>query len=105
MAGGPVIAVAALGVGVNVAAAWVLAKANRSSLNIEGAFQHIIRCGGRGSRARGRSRAGAQGWTVTSDSQALSAHVVVGDYSYFLDGFYAAAREAREIFGNGPQDA
>jgi cobalt-zinc-cadmium efflux system protein len=34
--------VAALGVAVNVAAAWVLAKANRQSLNVEGSFQHII---------------------------------------------------------------
>ncbi len=34
--------VAAAGVAVNVAAAWVLAKANRQSLNIEGSFQHIV---------------------------------------------------------------
>ena len=27
---------------VNVAATWVLARANRSSLNISGAFQHIV---------------------------------------------------------------
>lgn len=40
--GGPVLAVALLGVIVNVAAAWVLTKANRSSLNVEGAFQHIV---------------------------------------------------------------
>ena len=40
--GGPVLVVALLGVGVNLAAAWVLAKANRSSLNIQGAFQHIL---------------------------------------------------------------
>jgi len=40
--GGPVLVVALLGVVVNVAAAWVLAKANRSSLNVEGAFQHIV---------------------------------------------------------------
>ena len=40
--GGPVLAVALLGVVVNVVAAWVLAKANRSSLNVEGAFQHIL---------------------------------------------------------------
>ena len=37
-----VTAVAAVGVVVNVAAAWVLAKANRQSLNVEGSFQHII---------------------------------------------------------------
>jgi cobalt-zinc-cadmium efflux system protein len=29
-------------VGTNIAAAWVLAKANRQSLNIEGSFQHIL---------------------------------------------------------------
>jgi len=40
--GGPVLAVALIGVAVNIAAAWVLAKANRSSLNVEGAFQHIV---------------------------------------------------------------
>jgi cobalt-zinc-cadmium efflux system protein len=34
--------VAAAGVVVNVAAAWVLAKANRQSLNVEGSFQHIV---------------------------------------------------------------
>jgi cobalt-zinc-cadmium efflux system protein len=34
--------VAAAGVVVNIAAAWVLAKANRESLNIEGSFQHIV---------------------------------------------------------------
>ncbi len=40
--GGLVTVVAALGVLVNVVAAWVLAKANRESLNIEGSFQHIV---------------------------------------------------------------
>jgi len=34
--------VAAAGVVVNLVAAWVMAKANRESLNIEGSFQHII---------------------------------------------------------------
>lgn len=34
--------VAAAGVVVNVAAAWVLAKANRQSMNIEGSFQHLV---------------------------------------------------------------
>jgi cobalt-zinc-cadmium efflux system protein len=29
-------------VAVNLVATWVLAKANRSSLNVEGAFQHIV---------------------------------------------------------------
>ena len=33
---------ALVGVAVNIIAAWVLAKANRSSLNVEGAFKHII---------------------------------------------------------------
>lgn len=42
VAGVLVTAVAAVGVGVNIAAAWVLAKANRQSLNVEGSFQHII---------------------------------------------------------------
>lgn len=40
--GGPVLVVALIGVAVNIAAAWILAKANRSSLNVEGAYQHIL---------------------------------------------------------------
>jgi len=40
--GGPVVAVAAAGIVVNIAAAWVLARANRSSLNVEGAFRHVL---------------------------------------------------------------
>jgi cobalt-zinc-cadmium efflux system protein len=40
--GGLVLAVAILGIAVNLAATWVLAQANRQSLNIEGAFQHIV---------------------------------------------------------------
>ncbi|MFF2296865.1 cation diffusion facilitator family transporter [Arthrobacter sp. NPDC058127] len=40
--GGPVLVVAILGVIVNLVAVWVLAKANRSSLNVEGSFQHIL---------------------------------------------------------------
>jgi cobalt-zinc-cadmium efflux system protein len=37
-----VTVVAAVGVVVNLVAAWVLAKANRESLNVEGSFQHIV---------------------------------------------------------------
>lgn len=40
--GVPVLVVALVGVVVNVVATWVLAKANRSSLNVAGAFQHIL---------------------------------------------------------------
>ena len=36
------IAVAAAGIPVNVAASWVLAKADRSSLNVEGACRHVL---------------------------------------------------------------
>jgi cobalt-zinc-cadmium efflux system protein len=42
VAGRLVTIVAALGVVVNLLAAWVLAKANRQSLNVEGSFQHIL---------------------------------------------------------------
>ena len=38
----PMTIVAAAGVLVNLAAAWVLAKANRQSMNIEGSFQHLL---------------------------------------------------------------
>jgi cobalt-zinc-cadmium efflux system protein len=40
--GVPLLVVALVGVVVNVVATWVLAKANRTSLNIEGAFQHVL---------------------------------------------------------------
>jgi cobalt-zinc-cadmium efflux system protein len=40
--GGPVLAVALAGIVVNLAATRVLAGANRRSLNVEGAFQHVL---------------------------------------------------------------
>jgi cobalt-zinc-cadmium efflux system protein len=40
--GGVVLAVALVGIAVNVAATMVLAGANRRSLNIEGSFQHVV---------------------------------------------------------------
>jgi cobalt-zinc-cadmium efflux system protein len=38
----PILVVALAGVAVNLAATWQLAKANRESLNVEGAFQHVF---------------------------------------------------------------
>jgi cobalt-zinc-cadmium efflux system protein len=38
----PVLAIAVAGVGVNLAAVRVLARANRDSLNVEGSFQHLL---------------------------------------------------------------
>jgi len=40
--GGPVLVVALVGVAVNLAAVWVLAKANRTSLNVQGSYLHIL---------------------------------------------------------------
>jgi cobalt-zinc-cadmium efflux system protein len=40
--GGLVLVVALVGVAVNIVAVWVLCGANRGSLNVEGAFQHIL---------------------------------------------------------------
>jgi cobalt-zinc-cadmium efflux system protein len=40
--GAPVLIVALIGVAVNLAATWVLASANRRSLNVEGAYQHLL---------------------------------------------------------------
>jgi len=37
-----VLVVALVGIVVNLAAVWVLSKANRESLNVEGSFQHIL---------------------------------------------------------------
>jgi cobalt-zinc-cadmium efflux system protein len=42
VAGGLVLITAGVGIVVNLTAAWAISKANRSSLNIEGAFQHIL---------------------------------------------------------------
>jgi cobalt-zinc-cadmium efflux system protein len=40
--GWPVVIVAAAGIAVNITAALVLAKANRTSLNMQGAFRHVL---------------------------------------------------------------
>jgi cobalt-zinc-cadmium efflux system protein len=40
--GGPVLVTAILGIGVNLLTAAVLRRANRASLNVEGAFQHVV---------------------------------------------------------------
>lgn len=40
--GVPVVVVAVIGIGVNLLAAWILTKASRSSLNVEGAFRHVL---------------------------------------------------------------
>ena len=40
--GGIVLATALVGIVVNVIAAWLISRANRSSLNVEGAYQHIL---------------------------------------------------------------
>jgi cobalt-zinc-cadmium efflux system protein len=37
-----VLITALIGIGVNVMATWLLGKADRSSLNVEGAYQHIL---------------------------------------------------------------
>jgi cobalt-zinc-cadmium efflux system protein len=39
---GLILVVALVGVIVNLAATWTLAKANRQSMNVEGSFQHIL---------------------------------------------------------------
>ncbi|MFI6585873.1 cation diffusion facilitator family transporter [Embleya sp. NPDC050493] len=40
--GSLVIVTAAVGIVINVLAAWLISRANRSSLNVEGAYQHIL---------------------------------------------------------------
>ncbi len=42
VAGGLVLITALIGVVVNIAASWLIARADRSSLNVEGAFQHTL---------------------------------------------------------------
>ena len=42
VAGAPVLIVAVLGIAVNLVATLILARANRRSLNVEGAYQHIL---------------------------------------------------------------
>jgi len=40
--GGLVLITGLVGIAVNLLATWLISKANRSSLNVEGAFQHIL---------------------------------------------------------------
>jgi cobalt-zinc-cadmium efflux system protein len=40
--GGLVLVTALVGIVFNLAAAWAMSRANRASLNVEGAFQHIV---------------------------------------------------------------
>jgi cobalt-zinc-cadmium efflux system protein len=40
--GAVVLGVALLGIVVNLAATWTLSRANRESLNVEGAYQHVL---------------------------------------------------------------
>jgi cobalt-zinc-cadmium efflux system protein len=40
--GWPVVLTAIAGIGINILAAWAISKANRTSLNVEGAYQHIL---------------------------------------------------------------
>ena len=42
VAGGLVLGTALAGIVVNVVASWLIARADRTSLNVEGAFQHIL---------------------------------------------------------------
>jgi cobalt-zinc-cadmium efflux system protein len=42
VAGGLVLVTALVGIVVNVMASWLIARADRTSLNVEGAFQHIL---------------------------------------------------------------
>lgn len=42
VAGGPVLVVALVGIAVNLAATGVLARADRSNLNVRGAFAHVL---------------------------------------------------------------
>ncbi|MGH3424485.1 MAG: cation diffusion facilitator family transporter, partial [Nocardioidaceae bacterium] len=42
VAGGLVLVTALVGIVVNLGATWLIGRANRTSLNVEGAFQHIL---------------------------------------------------------------
>jgi cobalt-zinc-cadmium efflux system protein len=42
VAGGAVVITALVGIVVNIGAAWLISRAGRRSLNVEGAFQHVL---------------------------------------------------------------
>lgn len=42
VSGGLVLITALVGIAINVLATWCISRANRTSLNVEGAFQHIL---------------------------------------------------------------
>jgi cobalt-zinc-cadmium efflux system protein len=62
--GGLVLAIALLGIVVNLLATWTISRANRESLNVEGAFQHIL-----------------------TDLFAFIATAIAGDIIYFSGGY------------------
>lgn len=64
MAGGLVLIVGLIGIAVNLVDVWLLSKANRQSLNVEGAFQHIL-----------------------TDLYSFIATTVAGSIIYFTGGF------------------
>ena len=42
VAGTALLTIAGIGIAVNLAATWLIGRANRASMNVEGAFQHIL---------------------------------------------------------------
>ena len=65
VAGGLVLMVGLIGIVVNLVNVWLLRKANRQSLNVEGAFQHIL-----------------------TDLYSFIATTVAGGIIFFTGGFY-----------------
>jgi cobalt-zinc-cadmium efflux system protein len=99
VSGRAVTLVAAAGVVVNAAAAWVLTKANRRSLNVEGSFQHIVTDL---YAFIGTLIAGLVIWTTGFDrADALASLVVAG--LMFRSGFDLQRKAIRVLLEGAPE--
>ena len=96
VAGLLVFITAIVGIVVNIGAAWLISKANRTSLNVEGAFQHIL------NDLYAFIATAIAGlvvlWTGFSQADSLAALVVAG---LMIKAGYSLVRESGRIFLEG----
>ncbi|MDE2149721.1 MAG: cation transporter [Gammaproteobacteria bacterium] len=88
-----VTAVAVLGIGVNLVVVWIMSRANRQSLNVEGSFQHILT--DLYAFIVTAVAGGLVRWTGWSRFDALAALMVA---ALMLRSGYALARDSGRIF-------
>ncbi|WP_084704484.1 cation diffusion facilitator family transporter [Phaeacidiphilus oryzae] len=103
--GGLVLATSLAGIAVNIGAAWLLSRANRTSLNVEGAFQHILNdlwafiataASGLVVMLTGFARADAIASLIVAALMLRAGYALVGEsWKIFLEGAPAGLEPAR----------